>query len=61
MQRNIAPKHNVNVIIPRAGRAPSLQLLNDVVLFHHVPSAACSQAIRTNHIANLIADALATA
>jgi hypothetical protein len=61
MQRNIAPKHNVNVVIPRAGRVPSMQLLNDVVLFHHVPSAECSQVIRANHIATLIADELATA
>lgn len=53
-----APTHNVNVIIPRAGRVPSSEILVDELLTW-CPVKSAEKRLNSDHIASLIADALA--
>ena len=62
MQRNthMAPKHNVNVIIPRAAAVPSnFGMLHAAATLAIVPSKSDSRIIRADYISSLIDSALA--
>lgn len=54
-----APKHNVNVALPRTARAPSLDLVAAADAAWLPTGPASERRVRADHIASLIDAALA--